>query len=133
MGPLRVAPLPGLWTINRTLKRAGCIQPRSPYAPKGVHYPDLTAGGQPRLHQADLVGSRYLQGGTRFLFPPSVDLPAHRVTQKSPGAVIEKAIFWVQYLTPKSPLAAVRSGKLAFRYLAAVAMAVNGHHDECKP
>ncbi len=76
---LGVTPLPGLWTINRLLQRAGCIQPRAPYAPKGVPYPDLTGGGQRRLHQADLVGPRYLQGGARFYSLHVMDLPTHRV------------------------------------------------------
>lgn len=77
---LRVTPLPGPWTINRLLKHAGCIQRRAPYIPKGVPYPDLTGGGQRRLHQVDLVGPRYLQGGTRFYSLHVMDLPTHRVT-----------------------------------------------------
>ncbi len=75
-----VRPLPALWTINRLLKHAGCIQRRGPYIPKGVPYPDLTGGGQRRLHQADLVGPRYLQGGARFYSLHVMDLPTHRVT-----------------------------------------------------
>lgn len=74
-----VRPLPGFWTINRLLKHAGCIQRRGPYIPKGVPYPDLTGGGQRRWPQADLVGPRYLQGGTRFYSLHVMDLPTHRV------------------------------------------------------
>lgn len=47
--------------------------------PKGIPYPDLTGGGQRRLHQGDLVGPRYLQGGTRFYSLHVMDLPTHRV------------------------------------------------------
>ncbi|MEW5805021.1 MAG: helix-turn-helix domain-containing protein [bacterium] len=55
--------LPEVWTINRILKRHGLQTKRERYEPKGTPYPKLKAPFPNDLHQADMVGPRYLKGG----------------------------------------------------------------------
>lgn len=65
LGQLGVDPLPAVWTINRILKRHGlAAKPR--YVPRGTPYPAVVARRPHQVHQLDLVGPRYLRGGTRF-------------------------------------------------------------------
>src|SRR3990172_6561455 len=62
---LRVDPLPALWTINRILKRHGLVV-KARYQPRGITYPRLVPTRPNDVHQLDLVGPRYLEGGRRF-------------------------------------------------------------------
>lgn len=57
-------PLPPIWTINRILKRQGLVGTPA-YAPRGTPYPARVPQQPNDLHQLDLVGPRYLQGGSR--------------------------------------------------------------------
>lgn len=57
--------LPGLWTINRILRRHG-LSTKTTYRPRGTLYPALRPQAPSVVHQLDLVGPRYLHGGTRF-------------------------------------------------------------------
>lgn len=62
---LGVQPVPGLWTINRILKRQGLVGKPS-YVPRGTPYPALAPRRPNEVHQLDLVGPRYLQGASRL-------------------------------------------------------------------
>ena len=62
---LRVHPLPALWTINRILKRHGLVV-KARYQPRGIPYPRRLPTRPNDVHQLDLVGPRYLEGGRRF-------------------------------------------------------------------
>jgi transposase InsO family protein len=62
---LGVAPVPAIWTINRILRRHGLLA-RPRYRPRGTPYPAVVARRPHHVHQLDLVGPRYLRGGTRF-------------------------------------------------------------------
>ncbi|MFQ5932999.1 MAG: helix-turn-helix domain-containing protein [Nitrospiraceae bacterium] len=62
---LGVEPVPAIWTINRILRRHGLlVKPR--YQPRGKPYPAVGVQGPNHVHQLDLVGPRYLHGGSRF-------------------------------------------------------------------
>ena len=62
---LGVRPLPGLWTINRILKREGLlVKPK--YRPRSTPYPALQPTESSVGHQMDLVGPRYLKSKERF-------------------------------------------------------------------
>jgi putative transposase len=62
---LRVRPLPGTWTINRILKRAGLLA-RPTYQPRSTPYPAFRPTHPNMVHQLDLVGPRYLKSKERF-------------------------------------------------------------------
>lgn len=62
---LGVNRLPGVWTINRILRCRG-LSAKPTYQPRGTPYPALRPQGPNVVHQLDLVGPRYLHGGTRF-------------------------------------------------------------------
>lgn len=62
---LGVAPIPAIWTINRILRRHGLLV-KARYQPRGKPYPAVAVQGPNHVHQLDLVGPRYLQGGSRF-------------------------------------------------------------------
>jgi putative transposase len=62
---LGVRPLPGIWTINRILKREGLlVKPK--YRPHSTPYPALQPTESNVGHQMDLVGPRYLKSKERF-------------------------------------------------------------------
>jgi putative transposase len=66
-------------TINRILKREGLVKKNSLY-PKGVEYPYFTeALGINNIHQADLLGPRYIKDDGRFYSLNVMDLYSHRV------------------------------------------------------
>lgn len=71
--------LPEVWTINRILKRHGLQTKRERYEPKGTPYPKLDTPFPNDLHQADMVGPRYLKGGVRFYSLNVLDYATHRV------------------------------------------------------
>ncbi len=62
---LGIRPVPPIWTINRILKRAGLVD-KPTYVPRGTLYPAVVSTRPNQVHQLDLVGPRYLQGGARF-------------------------------------------------------------------
>ena len=68
-------------TIDRIIKRAGLVRkPKSqPYAAKGKAYPKMPALGVNSIHQADLVGPRYIKGDGRFYSLNAMDIFTHRV------------------------------------------------------
>lgn len=61
-------------TINRVLKQEGLVKKTS-YVPKGVEYPYfIEALDFSNIHQADLVGPRYIKGDGRFSSLNAIDL-----------------------------------------------------------
>jgi len=67
-------------TINRVLKREGLVKKKTNYITKGVEYPYFTeALDFNNIHQADLVGPRYIKGDGRFYSLNVMDLFSHRV------------------------------------------------------
>ncbi|MGH7929194.1 MAG: integrase core domain-containing protein, partial [Candidatus Binatia bacterium] len=62
---LRVRPLPGIWTINRILKREGLLA-KPTYQPRSTPYPAFRPTHSNMVHQLDLVGPRYLKSKERF-------------------------------------------------------------------
>ena len=66
-------------TINRILKREQLIK-KTPHTPKGVSYPYFRDPlGCNNIHQADLVGPRYIKNDGRFFSINIMDLYSHRV------------------------------------------------------
>lgn len=68
---------PGVWTIDRILRRAGVAKRRARprYVPKGTPYPAGPVLVRPgAVHQIDLVGPRHLQGGVPFYVLNAVDV-----------------------------------------------------------
>ena len=88
------AQAPPARTTERILERSG-MTARSRgrrRAPKGIPYPELRSEHPGDLHEADLVGPRYLDGGLRFYALNAVDLAPRRaaieiVKDKSDQAV----------------------------------------------
>jgi putative transposase len=89
------AEVPPARTIERILARSGVTE-RSRgrrRQPKGVAYPETEAQAAGEVHEADLVGPRYLDGGVRFYALNTVDLVPRRagieiVPDKSDQAVV---------------------------------------------
>lgn len=73
-----IAPLPAS-TINRILKREGLIRKKAPRVSKGKAYPKLEAAFANNIHQADIVGPRYIKGDGRFYSLNIMDIATHRV------------------------------------------------------
>jgi putative transposase len=95
---LSVAAPPGR-TIERILRRAGVTERRRGRrrTPKGIPYPEPRCELPGELHEADLVGPRYLAGGLRFYALNAIDLAPHRagieiVADKSDRAVAEALV-----------------------------------------
>jgi putative transposase len=67
-------------TVERIIARAGATRRRTGRRrpPKGVPYPQVAAGRPGELHEADLVGPRYLDGGVRFYALNAIDRASHR-------------------------------------------------------
>ncbi|NIM98286.1 MAG: DDE-type integrase/transposase/recombinase, partial [candidate division Zixibacteria bacterium] len=66
-------------TINRVLRKEG-LEKKTAYTPKGVEYPYFTqALDFNNIHQADLLGPRYIKGDGRFYSLNVMDLYGHRV------------------------------------------------------
>ncbi len=77
------ASFPSDRTINRILNKEGLTKKTS-YAPKGVEYPYFTEpAGINNIHQADLVGPRYIKGDGRFYSFNVIDIFSHRVYVES--------------------------------------------------
>lgn len=88
------AEVPPARTIERILERAGVTERGRGRRrqPKGVPYPQIEVQAAGEVHEADLVGPRYLDGGVRFYALNTVDLAPRRagieiVTDKSDQAV----------------------------------------------
>lgn len=62
---LGIRPLPGIWTINRILKRQGFLV-KPTYKPRFTSYPTVQPTQPNMVHQLDLVGPRYLKSKERF-------------------------------------------------------------------
>lgn len=80
-----IKPVPALWTINRILKRQGLVV-KPTYQPRGTPYPALAPPAPHRVQQLDLVGPRYLQGGTRFYGLHTIDTYSHAVALEAMGS-----------------------------------------------
>jgi len=72
------SPLPAS-TIKRILKREGLQRTKAPYAPKGKAYPKQDAVCANNVHQADLVGPRFIKGDGRFYSLNIMDIATHRI------------------------------------------------------
>lgn len=72
---------PPYWTINRILKRNGRIESRKRCKKNksNVNYNYFTEAFYPGfIHQADLLGPRYIKGDGRFYCLSSIDLYSHQ-------------------------------------------------------
>jgi putative transposase len=79
MEDMGVVPLPSERTINRILVRNDLTHRRTGrYEPKGIPYPILPSGRPNQIHQADLVGPRFLRGPIRFFSQNAVDVATGR-------------------------------------------------------
>jgi len=93
---------PSLPTINRILKRNNLISTSSVKQRKGIEYPNFFT----LVQQMDLVGPRYLTGGSRFYFQNIIDTENHHVgvypiRDKSSTTIAKYlARFWAFYGMP---------------------------------
>lgn len=67
-------------TIKRILKREGLQRKKEPYIPKGKVYPKPEALCSNNIHQADLVGPRFIKGDGRFYSLNVMDIYTHRIS-----------------------------------------------------
>jgi hypothetical protein len=93
---------PSIPTINRILKRNNLINTSSVKQRKGIEYPNYFT----LVQQMDLVGPRYLTGGSRFYFQNIIDTENHHVgvypiRDKSSTTIARYlAHFWTVYGIP---------------------------------
>ena len=93
---------PSISTINRILKRNNLINTSSVKQRKGIEYPNHFT----LVQQMDLVGPRYLTGGSRFYFQNIIDIENHHVgvfpiKDKSSTTVAKSLVrFWTDYGMP---------------------------------
>lgn len=93
---------PSIPTINRILKRNNLITVSSVKQRKGIRYPNYFT----LMQQMDLVGPRYLVGGSRFYFQNIIDVENHHVgvypiRDKSSQTIAQRlAHFWAVYGMP---------------------------------
>lgn len=93
---------PSIPTINRILKRNNLIILSSVKQRKGIEYPNYFT----LVQQMDLVGPRYLTGGSRFYFQNIIDIENHHVgvypiRDKSSLTIAQRiAHFWTVYGMP---------------------------------
>lgn len=66
-------------TINHILKREGLQKKKTPYIPKGKAYPKMEALCTNNIHQADIVGPRFIKGDGRFYSLNVMDIYTHRI------------------------------------------------------
>lgn len=76
--------LPKPWTIERIIHKTGRSKPRlkerGRYEPKGTLYPRRASSAEPgRLHQADPLGPRYLDGAQEVHSLNVMDVGSHQV------------------------------------------------------
>lgn len=93
---------PSIPTINRILKRNNLINTSIVKQKKGIKYPNYFT----LVQQMDLVGPRYLSGGSRFYFQNIIDIENHHVgvypiKDKSSQTIAQRlAQFWTIYGIP---------------------------------
>lgn len=93
---------PSIATINRILKRNDLITSSSVKQKKGIEYPNYFT----LVQQMDLVGPRYLTGGSRFYFQNIIDVENHHVgvypirDKSSQTLAKHLAHFWTVYGMP---------------------------------
>jgi transposase InsO family protein len=93
---------PSIPTINRILKRNNLVNHNVVRQRKGIEYPNHFT----LVHQMDLVGPRYLKGGSRLYFQNIIDTENHHVgvypiRDKRSTTITEKlAHFWTTYGMP---------------------------------
>lgn len=93
---------PSIPTINRILKRNNLINCSSVKQRKGIEYPNYFT----LVQQMDLVGPRYLTGGSRFYFQNIIDTENHHVgvypIRDKRSTTIARIIvqFWTTYGIP---------------------------------
>lgn len=93
---------PSIPTINRILKRYNLINCSSVKQKKGIEYPNHFT----LVQQMDLVGPRYLTGGSRFYFQNIIDTENHHVgvypiTDKRSTTIARSLVhFWTNYGIP---------------------------------
>ena len=93
---------PSIPTINRILKRNNLINTSGVKQRKGIEYPNYFT----LVQQMDLVGPRYLSGGSRFYFQNIIDTENHHVgvypiRDKSSTTIARYlAHFWTDYGLP---------------------------------
>jgi putative transposase len=66
-------------TINRILVREGLIRKKASRVSKGKAYLKLEASFANNIHQADIVGPRFIKGDGRFYCLKIMDIATHRV------------------------------------------------------
>ena len=66
-------------TIKRILSREGLQRKKVPYIPKGKVYPKPEAICANNIHQADIVGPRFIKGDGRFYTLNIMDIATHRI------------------------------------------------------
>lgn len=91
-----LSPLPAS-TVKRILKRGGLQRKKLPYVPKGKAYPKPEALCVNNIHQADIVGPRYIKAHGRFYSLNVMDITTHRITinpsrRKDDGSIAEGLI-----------------------------------------
>jgi transposase-like protein len=93
---------PSISTINRVLKRNDLIKSSSVKVRKGIEYPNHFT----LVQQMDLVGPRYLTGGSRFYFQNIIDTENHHadvypIRDKRSLTIAQTIIrFWTNYGMP---------------------------------
>ena len=93
---------PSIPTINRIIKRNNLINCSSVKQKKGIEYPIYFT----LVQQMDLVGPRYLTGGSRFYFQNIIDTENHHVRaypikdKRSTTIARTIAHFWTAYGIP---------------------------------
>lgn len=75
----RKLPLLPAATINRIIKREHLQKKKLPYVPKGKNYPMTDALYPNNIHQADIVGPRFIKEDGRFYSLNVMDIDTHRV------------------------------------------------------
>lgn len=73
-----VSPVPAA-TINRVLKRNDLARKKEKRPSKNKPYIDLPCQGPNSIHQADLVGPRYIKNDGRFYSLNVMDIDTHRI------------------------------------------------------
>jgi putative transposase len=95
-------PVPSIPTINRILKRNNLISNTRVRQKRGIEYPNYFT----LVQQMDLVGPKYLTGGSRFYFQNIIDTGNHHVgvypirDKRSVTIAGVIARFWASYGIP---------------------------------
>ena len=93
---------PSIPTINRILKRYNLISCSSVKQRKGIEYPNFFT----LVQQMDMVGPKYLKGGSRFYFQNFIDTENHHagvypIRDKRSVSIAKSMVhFWATYGMP---------------------------------